>query len=59
MKQLDKKIPFMDLNKQYQSLKEEIDRAIFEAIDLSDFIGGNSVLNFEKKFAKKIILNSV
>jgi len=46
-------IPFVDLKKQYDQLKEEIDSAIFESINSSDFIGGESVLGFEKNFATK------
>lgn len=47
-------IPFVDLLLQYESIKEEIDEAIFNTIKSSGFIGGQSVQDFEKNFAKFI-----
>ena len=44
-------IPFLDLNKQYQSIKSEIDSAIQAVIDKSAFVGGPFVEQFEKAFA--------
>ena len=46
------KVPFIDLKKQYDSIKEEIDSAIQEVIDNSAFILGKSVFDFEIDFAK-------
>tara|TARA_B100001750_G_C15428953_1_gene557098 strand:+ start:88 stop:1191 length:1104 start_codon:yes stop_codon:yes gene_type:complete len=47
-----KKIKFLDLAKQYTFIKEEIDNAISEIIKTSAFIGGNTVRDFEDKFAR-------
>jgi dTDP-4-amino-4,6-dideoxygalactose transaminase len=44
-------IPFNDLNRQYQSIKKEIDVAIEEVIRQSAFIRGPYVETFEKEFA--------
>lgn len=46
------KVPFVDLKVQYQSIKEEMDKAIFNVIENTAFIGGQVVENFEKEFAK-------
>ena len=46
------KISFVDLKRQYQSMKSEIDGAIAQVIDETAFIGGNHVEEFEKKFAE-------
>lgn len=45
------KVPFVDLKRQYKSIKNEIDRAIKKVIDSSSFILGKEVKNFEEKFA--------
>jgi dTDP-4-amino-4,6-dideoxygalactose transaminase len=45
-----KKIPFVDLNAQYLTIKFEIDRAIQSVIDESAFIRGRYVEEFEEKF---------
>lgn len=44
-------IKFLDLNKQYLSIKSEIDRAIESVIRESAFIGGKYLLKFEENFA--------
>ena len=44
-------IPFVDLKAQYESIKEEIDGAIFEVISKSAFVGGPYVDSFERTFA--------
>jgi len=44
-------IPFLDLNKQYLSIKSEIDAAIQAVIDKSAFVGGPFVEQFERAFA--------
>tara|TARA_B100000427_G_scaffold328529_1_gene341845 strand:+ start:259 stop:1371 length:1113 start_codon:yes stop_codon:yes gene_type:complete len=46
------KVPFVDLNAQYQSIKDEIDQVIKEVIDKSLFIRGPYVDKFEEMFAK-------
>lgn len=46
------RIPFMDLNRQYQSLKNEVDGAIQAVIDTSAFVGGPAKNNFEESFAR-------
>ena len=46
------KIPFVDLNAQYSSIKEEIDAAIADVISKTAFIGGPFVKSFESAFAE-------
>jgi dTDP-4-amino-4,6-dideoxygalactose transaminase len=51
------KVPFADLNLQYQNLKPEIDAAIASVIQENAFIGGGSnrfVVDLEKQFAEYI-----
>jgi dTDP-4-amino-4,6-dideoxygalactose transaminase len=45
------KVPFVDLWKQYQSIKNEIDAAVEAVIKSSAFIGGQYVKQFEEEFA--------
>jgi len=45
-------IKFLDLNKQYNDIKEEIDEAIKNVISETAFIGGKYVAQFEKEFAE-------
>lgn len=45
------KIPFVDLKKQYQILKKDIDKSIKDVIAGSRFIQGDEVGQFEKEFA--------
>lgn len=45
------KVPFVDLNAQYQSIREEIDGAIKSVINDTAFIGGYYVKQFEGAFA--------
>lgn len=45
------KVNFVDLKKQYLSIKTEIDKAIQKVIDTSAFILGDEVSEFEKEFA--------
>ncbi len=45
-------IPFVDLHRQYLSIKPEIDQAISEVIFETAFIGGKRVSSFEESFAK-------
>lgn len=44
-------VPFLDLKKQYDSIKPEIDSAIQEIITSSAFIGGAAHKKFEEAFA--------
>ncbi|MFH1240117.1 MAG: DegT/DnrJ/EryC1/StrS family aminotransferase [Candidatus Diapherotrites archaeon] len=46
------KIPLVDLKRQYQSIKEEIDSAMSEIIENTSFILGKPVEEFEQNFAK-------
>jgi dTDP-4-amino-4,6-dideoxygalactose transaminase len=46
------KIPFMDLPRQYKSIKAEVDMAIKNVIDNAEFIGGEAKTNFEKNFSR-------
>ncbi|KOF03030.1 erythromycin biosynthesis sensory transduction protein eryC1 [Roseivirga seohaensis subsp. aquiponti] len=45
-------IPFLDLKRQYLSIKTEMDTAVQSVIDEHRFIGGEVVSSFEKAFAK-------
>jgi len=45
------KIPFVDLEAQYQSIKQDIDLAISNVINEKIFIGGKRVSDFEREFA--------
>ena len=45
-------IKFLDLNEQYLSIKDEIDKAISLVINESAFIGGKYVKKFEENFAR-------
>ena len=44
-------IKFLDLNKQYEDIKDEIDEAIKNVINETAFIGGKYVSQFEKEFS--------
>jgi len=46
------KIPLTDLKSQYNSIKEDIDTAINEILDKTNFIMGDVVRNFEEKLSK-------
>ena len=48
------KIPFVDLKKQYLSIKDEIDSAVNSVIMDSAFVGGKYVNSFENNFADYI-----
>ena len=47
-----KTIPLVDLKAQYDSIRDEIDRAMREVIDTTAFVGGPAVKEFEKAFAE-------
>lgn len=44
-------IPFVDLKSQYESVKDEIDKAIATVISQTAFVGGAHLENFETAFA--------
>ena len=44
-------VPFLDLKAQYKSIKNEVDRALFNIIENAAFIGGEEVQDFNKNFA--------
>jgi dTDP-4-amino-4,6-dideoxygalactose transaminase len=50
-------VKFLDLNKQYQSIKNEIDHAIKVVVDDSSFVGGKYPMMFEDSFASYIGAN--
>lgn len=45
------KVPFLDLNAQYETIRGEIDTAIRQVMDSSAFVGGPFVEKFERDFA--------
>lgn len=45
------KIPLVDLKAQYQSIKDEVDAAITDCVENTQFIQGSRVDTFEKNFA--------
>jgi dTDP-4-amino-4,6-dideoxygalactose transaminase len=47
-------VPFVDLKRQYISIKTKIDTAIQSVVDQTSFIGGDIVTDFEKQFAEYI-----
>lgn len=46
-----KKVPLMDIRSQYLELKEEIDKALLNVFDKSNFIMGDEVKRFEEEFS--------
>lgn len=48
------KVPFVDLHRQYLSIKEDVDEAVQSVIAESAFIRGRFVTDFEQKFAAAI-----
>ncbi|MCB9187549.1 MAG: DegT/DnrJ/EryC1/StrS family aminotransferase [Flavobacteriales bacterium] len=50
-------IPFVDLKRQYENHKAEIDEAIGRTISNTDFVGGSQVTEFEQSFAKLLDVN--
>ncbi len=47
-------VPFVDLKAQYETIKEDIDKAIAEVITSTSFIGGELIRSFESDFAKYV-----
>lgn len=48
---METKVPFVDLSKQYYSIKEEIDQVILGVLESGWFILGENLAAFEEKFA--------
>lgn len=48
------KVPFVDLKKQYLSIKDEIDTTVQKVIEEASFVGGKYLKSFEKNFADHI-----
>lgn len=46
------KIPFVDLQAQYRSIKDEVDTAVLGVMSRGDFILGRAVTEFEEAFAE-------
>ena len=46
------KIPFVDLQSQYQSIKEDVDAAVLGVMQRGDFVLGGAVAAFEEEFAR-------
>jgi len=46
------KVPLVDLNIQYQAIKEEINAAVMGVLNRGDFILGDSVKGFEEEFSQ-------
>lgn len=44
-------VKFLDLGKQYKTIKSEINEAIFDIVANASFVGGNAVKQFEQEFA--------
>ncbi|HLT82117.1 MAG TPA: DegT/DnrJ/EryC1/StrS family aminotransferase [Cyclobacteriaceae bacterium] len=53
------RVPFIDLEAQYQSLKDELDQAINDAVKGFNFIRGKEVAQFEEAFGRTIGLPHV
>jgi dTDP-4-amino-4,6-dideoxygalactose transaminase len=45
-------VPFVDLKAQYESIKPEIDAAIFNVVSKTAFVGGTFLQSFEESFAR-------
>lgn len=45
-------VPYVDLKRQYMTIKDEIDTAIQSAVDSCAFVSGEKVTKFEKNYAK-------
>jgi len=44
-------VPFLDLKKQYQSIKDEVNAGVQQVMDSGRFVLGENVKSFEKEFA--------
>ena len=45
------RVPFLDLKAQYQSIREEIDDALYRVLESAHYVGGACVEQFEEEFA--------
>lgn len=52
-----KKIPPVDLTRQYEVIGEEANRTVIEILNSGRYIGGTAVTNFEQEFAEYIGVN--
>ena len=52
-------VPFVDLRKQYNAIKDQIDAKIQDILNETAFIGGNPVDQFEQDFADFVGINHV
>jgi dTDP-4-amino-4,6-dideoxygalactose transaminase len=52
-------IKFLDLKKQYNEIKDEVNEAIFNVIEDTAFVGGKYVEEFEKNFASYLGIKNV
>ena len=48
------RIPFVDLKAQYQTIKDQIDTAINEVVESTQFVGGAKLEAFENNFARYV-----
>ena len=48
-------IRFVDLKRQYETIKDELDKSINEVLSSGRYIGGESVANFEREFSKYLV----
>lgn len=48
------KVEFVDLNRQYQSIKKTVDKVVSSILEQASFIGGAEVQSFEEAFAQYI-----
>lgn len=46
------KVPFLDLKRQYQSIKQEVEKKVLDVLESSSYIGGSYVQNFENDVAE-------
>ena len=46
------KVPFLDLKKQYQEIKEEVEPSVLDILENCCYIGGNYVSDFERAMEK-------
>ena len=47
-------VKILDLSRQYETIQDEVEKAVCEQMKSGMYIGGNAVANFEEKFANYI-----
>ena len=57
--QLMQSRPQADLRAQYETIKEEVNRAILEVVESAQFVRGQAVRDFEETFARYCGVNHV